>query len=96
MNILGNAAEAMESAGEITIHTRRQGDLIRIDFMDNGSGMPADVVQRIFDPFFTTKEEGTGLGLSVCYGIIRNHGGELLYESAPGKGTTATVLLPAA
>lgn len=47
-----------------------------------------------FDPFFTTKESGTGLGLSVCYGIIKSHGGTIKYESKPDKGTTATILLP--
>ncbi|MGB3242624.1 MAG: ATP-binding protein, partial [Candidatus Omnitrophota bacterium] len=94
MNLLKNAADAMPKGGKITIFTKPEGDKIRIDFKDTGSGISKDDMRKIFDPFFTTKEEGTGLGLSVCYGIVRSHGGELRYESEPGKGTTATIILP--
>lgn len=94
MNLLNNAKEAMTLGGTITIATMIEGDFLRIDFKDSGPGMSDDVMQKIMEPFFTTKESGTGIGLSVCYGIIKSHNGELRYDSEPGKGTTATVLLP--
>jgi len=96
MNLLNNAREAMPEGGEITITTSRERDLAKIDFKDTGCGMTEEVKSKIFVPFFTTKEKGTGLGISVCYGIIKSHGGELSFESAPGKGTIARVLLPLA
>ncbi|MFC1548618.1 sensor histidine kinase [Candidatus Omnitrophota bacterium] len=61
---------------------------------DPGQGIQKGDIGRIFDPFFTTKAHGTGLGLSVCYGIIKSHGGDLTYTSDVGKGTRATILLP--
>ncbi len=95
MNLLRNAAEAMPDGGTVTVKTSLDGDNVRIDFIDTGSGIAEEDLKRIFDPFFTTKENGTGLGLSVCYGILKSHGGDLKYKSRPGEGTTATVLLPA-
>lgn len=96
MNLLVNAAQAIESFGEIRIRTWADDDNIFITFADNGRGIPAANMNRIFEPFFTTKEvgKGTGLGLSVSYDIIRNHGGEIKVESNEGKGTTVTVVLP--
>jgi PAS domain S-box-containing protein len=94
MNLLKNAAEAMPDGGIITISTKVEGGNARVDFKDTGSGISREDMRKIFDPFFTTKESGTGLGLSVCYGIVKSHGGELKYQSDPGKGTTATILLP--
>ncbi len=72
----------------------RQRVLIRVE--DSGCGIQPEHLPRIFDPFFTTKEtgEGTGLGLSVSYGIVQNHGGEIFAESEPGKGSTFKVILP--
>jgi signal transduction histidine kinase len=94
MNLLKNAADAMSKSGKITIFTKKEGDNVRIDFKDNGSGMSKEDMRKVFDPFFTTKETGTGLGLSVCYGIVQAHRGELRYESEPGEGTTAIIILP--
>ncbi|MDD3088669.1 MAG: PAS domain S-box protein [Candidatus Omnitrophica bacterium] len=94
LNLLRNAHEAMPHGGSITISTYTDGDFLRADFQDTGSGIGEEDMRRIFDPFFTTKETGTGLGLSVCYGIMKLHGGELRYSSEQGKGTRASVLLP--
>jgi len=94
MNLLKNSVEAMPKGGTITISTSIENDSIRIDFKDTGCGIPKENLKKIFDPFFTTKEKGTGLGLSVCYGIVKLHGGDIKYESEPGKWTIATVLLP--
>jgi len=94
MNLINNASEAMPGGGAITITTSLEGDFLRLDFKDTGSGMTEEAKKRLFEPFFTTKEKGTGLGLAVCYGIIKAHNGELKFESKLNKGTTATVLLP--
>jgi signal transduction histidine kinase len=69
---------------------------VRVDVIDNGSGVPPAIRQRIFDPFFTTKPpgKGTGLGLSISYGIVQDHGGTIDVESEPGQGTTFAVTLP--
>jgi signal transduction histidine kinase len=74
-------------------HESRQAT---IQVADNGYGIEGQHLQHIFDPFFTTKPtgEGTGLGLSVSYGIVKKHGGEILVESKPGEGSTFTVVLP--
>lgn len=94
MNLLTNAKDAMPESGTITIITLRKDNFIKIDFQDTGRGMPQETLKKIFQPFFTTKEKGTGLGLAVCYGIIKAHNGEITIESEVGKGTTVTILLP--
>lgn len=96
LNLMQNAGEAMDSGGSISISTALVNDNLKIDFKDTGSGISEEDMKKIFDPFFTTKEHGTGLGVSVCYGIVHAHGGELKYASKPGDGTTATVILPSA
>ncbi|MGD2279550.1 MAG: PAS domain S-box protein [Candidatus Omnitrophota bacterium] len=96
MNLLRNSFEAMPEGGAITVKTSHEEDKVRVDFTDTGSGISDEDLKKIFDPFFTTKKQGTGLGLSVCYGILQAHGGDLKYTSKPGKGTTATVILPVA
>jgi signal transduction histidine kinase len=75
----------------------RKGKYVRMDFRDNGEGIKQEIIERIFEPFFTTKPvgEGTGLGLSVVHGLVKNMNGEILVESKPGKGSTFSVLLPA-
>ena len=94
INLLNNSREAMASGGTIEVATFLEEGLIRIDFKDTGCGMTEEARKRLFEPFFTTKEKGTGLGLPVCYGIIKAHNGDLTFKSEPDKGTTATILLP--
>jgi two-component system, NtrC family, sensor kinase len=98
INLLMNAKYAMEGGGMITIHTGLSacGRRVLIGIQDTGSGIEKKDLARIFDPFFTTKPtgEGTGLGLSVSYGIIKNHGGDITVESRVGQGTTFTIVLP--
>jgi CheY-like chemotaxis protein len=95
-NIVFNAVDAMPDGGEITITTAIQAeDWVEIRIADTGIGMTEEVRKRVFDPFFTTKGvTNTGLGMSVSYGIVKRHGGEILIESEPGKGTTFIVHLP--
>ncbi len=98
LNIIVNAAHAIENRGEITITTRAVKDGVEIDIADTGSGIAEELRSRIFDPFFTTKEVGvgTGLGLSVSHAIIKKHGGTINFVSEVGKGTTFTIYLPIA
>ncbi|UXI70463.1 ATP-binding protein [Tahibacter amnicola] len=96
LNLLVNAAQAIPGHGTITIRTQDDGDMVRIQISDNGVGIAPEHRDRIFDPFFTTKPVGvgTGLGLSVSYGIVDRHGGRIDVDSELGKGTTFTVRLP--
>ncbi len=96
MNLLVNAGHAIEKKGTITLRTGRKGDEVWIEIEDDGKGMSPEVQQRIFEPFFTTKEigTGTGLGLSLSYGIIRDHHGRIELESEEGRGTTFRIWLP--
>jgi PAS domain S-box-containing protein len=94
LNLLRNAFEAMPNGGRISVRTYLNGDWIQTDVTDTGSGISESDLSHIFDPFFTTKENGTGLGLSVCYGIVQAHRGDLKYKSRIGQGTTASVALP--
>jgi two-component system NtrC family sensor kinase len=96
LNILVNAAQAIEVKGEIKISTRTVSDFVEIKISDNGSGIPEDVRDKIFEPFFTTKEvgKGTGLGMSISYDIIKEHQGQIKVASEPGQGTTFTIELP--
>jgi PAS domain S-box-containing protein len=98
LNIVMNAAQAMEKGGRLAISTREKDGFIRIAFADTGPGIPKEYLPLIFDPFYTTKPvgQGTGLGLSICDRIISQAGGRIEVKSRPGKGTTFTVLLPAA
>ena len=96
MNMLVNAAQAMETDGDIYISTIKNDELVRIVIRDTAKGMPQSVIDKIFDPFFTTKgvNEGTGLGLSISHGIIEKHGGRISVESEEGVGTSFTIELP--
>jgi signal transduction histidine kinase len=98
MNIIINAAQAMEGKGKLTLKTckAQHGNWINIEISDTGPGIPEDVLPHIFDHFFTTKEEGkgTGLGLSMVYSIIENHGGKITANSKPGQGTTFIIEFP--
>jgi PAS domain S-box-containing protein len=98
MNLFMNAKHAIGKSGEITVSTHydpRKGD-VQIRVVDTGCGIEPHNLSKIFDPFFTTKStgEGTGLGLSVSYGIVKEHGGEIVVESELGKGSVFTVRLP--
>jgi two-component system, NtrC family, sensor kinase len=98
LNIIINAEQAMkgDDEGTLRITTRASGRTITTSFRDSGPGMSGETVRRVFDPFFTTKEagEGTGLGLTICYNIIEEHGGRIWAESEPGRGTTFQIELP--
>lgn len=96
LNIMLNALHAMPEGGILEITTKKRSTFVEIVFKDSGCGIPDEDLPRIFTPFFTTKKvgEGTGLGLSVVYGIIENHGGEIIVKSKLGEGTTVLIVLP--
>jgi len=100
LNVILNSLDAMEKNGTLTvsIEISKNRDFVNIKFADTGKGIPEEELAAIFDPFFTTKPEGegTGLGLSVSQGIIRNHGGNITVQSQLNQGTTITILLPTA
>jgi signal transduction histidine kinase len=96
MNLLVNAAHAIESFGQITIRTRHQGETVTLEVEDTGQGISEVHMNRIFEPFFTTKAigKGTGLGLSLSFNIIKKHNGEIDVTSQPGQGTCFRITLP--
>ncbi len=97
MNIILNAAQAMPEGGDLILKTdlREPGSLVHLEIRDTGCGIPAENLEKIFNPFFTTKGvRGTGLGLSVSYGIIDSHGGRINVDSEVGNGTTFIISLP--
>ena len=102
LNLAVNARDAMPAGGQLTIATATARDgngrsVVRLRITDSGAGMSEEVRARIFEPFFTTKEvgRGTGLGLSIVYGIVEQSGGTIRVESAPGRGTSFHIALPA-
>lgn len=101
LNIITNAAHAMpigrNETGVITLRTKSEGDdMVRIEIQDNGTGISGETLPKIFDPFFTTKEigKGSGMGLSISYKIIQEHGGKILVDTKEGRGTVFSILLP--
>jgi len=96
LNIILNAIHAMPDGGTLSVKARTEDGAVFIDISDTGVGIPPENLNKIFDPFFTTKEvgQGTGLGLSVSYGIVKKHGGRLTVKSEEGKGTIFTIALP--
>jgi len=96
VNLLTNACDASKAGAKVEVSVRPDGSWLRIDVSDTGEGIPESIRDRIFDPFFTTKlpGEGTGLGLSLVYSIVREHHGSVEVTSADGAGTTLTVVLP--
>ena len=96
LNLLRNAREAMSAGGSLRVTSRATKAMVEIEVRDNGPGIPSERLSRIFDPFFTTKERGTGLGLAMAQEIAQEHGGQLVCDSVPGRGTAFTLRLPAA
>jgi len=96
LNLLVNAGQAIEGHGTIILRTRQDEKNVWIEIEDSGKGIPVENLDRIFDPFFTTKPigTGTGLGLSLSYGIVKKHGGRLEVESQVGKGSLFRIVLP--
>ena len=96
LNMVANARDAMPKGGTLTVTTSGNSDEIRVEISDTGIGISEENIIKIFDSFFTTKDEvkGVGLGLSVCYGFIKDHGGDIKVQSQVGQGTTFTITLP--
>jgi two-component system NtrC family sensor kinase len=96
LNMVANARDAMPNGGSLTVVTSENADTVTVEITDTGMGIPEENLTKIFDSFFTTKDEvkGVGLGLSVCYGFIRDHGGDINVRSQVGAGTTFTISLP--
>jgi two-component system, NtrC family, sensor kinase len=96
LNLINNAAQSIPGDGRITVRTRRDGERVRIDVSDTGSGITAEVQPHIFDTYYTTKPagEGTGLGLPIAKSIVGEHGGEITFKTEVGKGSTFSVHLP--
>lgn len=95
-NLVKNSIQAMPVGGILRVHTERNDTHLLISFADNGCGIAPENVSRIFEPYFTTKDNGSGLGLFIIRRIVREHGGDLILESDPGRGTTARIVLPLA
>jgi len=93
-NFITNGAQAMPHGGVITLGASYAEGVFHLTFLDQGSGIAAEDLEKIFQPYFTTKEVGIGLGLAITDRIIREHGGRIEVESRPGEGTLITVLLP--
>jgi len=96
LNLINNAAQAIPGEGRVTVRSCMDGNVVRIDVSDTGSGIPEDVQPHIFDTYFTTKPagEGTGLGLPIVRTIVEQHGGEVTFQTRTGAGTTFSVFLP--
>jgi len=96
MNLLVNAAHAIEDRGIITVRSWEEDGNVCVSVADTGQGIPEANLSRIFEPFFTTKEagKGTGLGLSITYDIVKKHNGEITVRSEPGKGSEVIVRIP--
>lgn len=100
-NLVINAAQAMPAGGTVTVTAENvtsqdpESRFVRFSIADTGSGIPKALQQKIFEPYYTTKPTGSGLGLAVCHSIIKNHDGDINFESTVGKGTTFTINLPA-
>ena len=94
VNLVKNAMSAMPDGGTLSLGARQRDDTVVISVEDSGVGIPQDVLSRVFEPYFTTKADGTGLGLTMAYKVVKEHGGDIRVKSEPGRGTTFTITLP--
>jgi two-component system NtrC family sensor kinase len=96
LNLVGNARDAMPDGGTLSVTTAADNENVTIDIADNGIGIKEEHLKKIFDSFFTTKDsvKGVGLGLSVCYGFIKDHDGDIQVKSKLDSGTTFTITFP--
>jgi two-component system NtrC family sensor kinase len=96
LNLIGNARDAMPDGGTLLVSTLNRNDTVVIEICDTGMGIKPEHIDKVFDSFFTTKDsvKGVGLGLAVCYGFIKDHGGDIQVKSEVGSGTTFTITLP--
>lgn len=94
VNLVKNAMSAMPGGGTLSIGALQRDDSIVIAVEDTGVGIPENVLSRVFEPYFTTKADGTGLGLTMAYKVVKEHGGDIRVKSEPGHGTTFTITLP--
>jgi signal transduction histidine kinase len=95
LNLIANAIEATPRGGEVIVEVRAVDESVQVVVRDTGHGMPQDTLRRLGTPFFTTRDEGTGLGVVLARSVVAQHGGSLRYDSEPGRGTTASITLPA-
>lgn len=96
INLVRNAAQASRPGDEVVVGLEEAGGRVRLTVTDRGAGMGPEVLARLGEPFFTTRgDRGTGLGIGICRRIVAEHGGEIAFDSAPGRGTTVTVTIPA-
>ncbi len=96
LNLLVNAAQAIDEAGHIDVTARIQGDTVQLEVCDDGEGIATEHMNKLFTPFFTTRAvgDGIGLGLAICHGIVQRHGGDIRVDSTPGAGSRFLVSLP--
>ncbi len=96
LNVLLNAKQAMTDGGELAVRTSASDDGVTVEIADTGIGIPEENLERIFTVFFSTRKDGTGLGLPIAKRIVEEHDGTIAVKSVPGRGTTFTIVLPAA
>ncbi len=94
LNLLLNANQAMPEGGQLTVRATSDGENVRIEIEDTGSGIPEEIQEKVFEPFYSTKEEGTGIGLPMAKYVIEAHGGNIKFRTQPDRGTTFSVSLP--
>jgi two-component system, sporulation sensor kinase E len=94
LNLVKNAIAAMPGGGKLNLRAERKDDEVLVSVSDSGVGIPEEDLPKIFEPYFTTKENGTGLGLTITFKIVKEHRGEIAVKSRPGQGSTFTVSLP--
>ena len=94
MNLLTNAMQAIDGEGEIWVTIRKENGSVVVEVADSGQGIKEEELNHLFDPFYTTKDDGVGLGLSICYGIVEDHGGTLEAHNRAGGGAIFQMTLP--